>query len=163
MNAKPESEKPTDLEAACELLATLKPGKPLAALLSTVSSEGRPHATWMFASRSTDPGLEILTITSPDSEKVVNLASKCKVEWLLSSSNRLEQLYLEGDAEFVKDVAEIKRLWNLIGGKEQAYFLKYYNSGMGFSIIRTRVTAVIYSLPEQYRKVPFTLDEILGS
>ena len=159
MNKDPAPLGASDLEGARRLLSTIKPEKASVALLSTVSAEGRPHATWMFVSRSLDPGIDFLTITSPESSKLGNVSANPKVEWLISSQDRMEQLYLEGDAEIIEDVAEIKRLWAMIGGKDKAYFMKYYNSGMGFTIVRTRVSAAFYSLPEEYRKVGIPLDD----
>ena len=149
-----------DLEVARRLMGQVQPGKASVILLSTISSRGRPHATWMFASRSTDPGIQILTITSPESQKVGYLAENPGVEWLLSSGDRMEQLYLEGDAEVVEDVGEIKRLWAMIGGKERAFFMKYYNSGIGFSIVRTVVDRASLVYPERYRRSPIPLDAI---
>lgn len=159
--AREHHAQPEDLDAAKRLFGQFRPGKPAVALLGTVSEEGRPHTTWMFASRSLDPGVEILTITSPDSDKVKNVRACSAVEWLLTSQDRMENLYLEGEAEVVEDVAEIKRLWNMVGGKEGAFFMRYYNSGMGFSIIRTRVTEVVYAVPEEYRKVRWPVEELL--
>lgn len=153
-------EKPEDLEAARRLFAHLRPGKSTVAMLSTLSPEGRPHGTWMFASRSTDPPVEILTITSPDSDKVENIQTHSAVEWLLTSQDRMENLYLEGEAEVVEEVAEIKRLWEMVGGKERAFFMRYYNSGMGFAIIRTRIEEVVLAVPEEYRKVRFPVSAL---
>ncbi|MCB1232796.1 MAG: pyridoxamine 5'-phosphate oxidase family protein [Verrucomicrobiae bacterium] len=149
-----------DSDAAKRIFGQMRVGKPAVAMLSTVSPEGRPHATWMFASRSKDPGIEILTITSPDSDKVKNVRVNSKVEWLLTSQDRMENLYLEGEAEMVDDVAEIKRLWEMIEGKERAFFMRYYNSGMGFAIIRTRVNSAVYAVPEEYRKVRYAIEEL---
>lgn len=152
--ARPTEE---DVEVARRLMRQVQPGKASVILLSTISSRGRPHATWMFASRSTDPGIEILTITSPESQKVGYLAENPGVEWLLTSPDRMEQLYLEGEAEIVDDVTEIKRLWAMIGGKDRAFFMKYYNSGLGFSVVRTVVDRVSLVYPERNRRSPIPL------
>ncbi len=160
MSENPASDEVRDLESARQLMATMRPEKATVALLSTVSSEGRPHATWMFVSRSTDPGIELLTITSPDSDKLGNIAANSAVEWLLTSSDRMKQLYLEGDAEIVEEVSEIKRLWNMIGGKDRAFFMKYYNSGMGFTIVRTRVRSACFAVPEEYRKTRIPIEDL---
>jgi len=167
MNKSPSSTPPpedagSDLQRARDLLGLLKPEAPLPCLLSTLSPEGRPHATWMFASRSTDADLEILTITSPDSDKIQNLHANRKVEWLITSKDRLQQLYLEGDAEIIEEVSEIRRLWNMINGKQkqEVFFMKFYNSGLGFSIVRTRVTSAIYVAPEAKRKVEFNVEAL---
>jgi general stress protein 26 len=151
----------SDIESARHLMGQFKPGKAAVALLSTVSLEGRPHATWMFASLSSESVTEILTITSPDSDKVKNVRAVPGVEWLISSHDRMEHLYLEGDAEVVEDVSEIKRLWEMIGGKERVFFMKYYNSGIGFTIIRTRISSAVYAKPEDYRKVDIPLKELV--
>ncbi len=152
----------TDLKRAQDLLGLLKPGAPLPCLLSTLSPDGRPHTTWMFASRSTDTDSEILTITSPDSDKIQNLRANRKVEWLITSQDRLQQLYLEGDAEIVDKISEIRRLWNMISGKQkqEVFFMKFYNSGLGFSIVRTRITSAVYVAPEEKRKARFNIEEM---
>lgn len=159
--AREHHAKPEDLDAAKRLFGQFRPGKPAVALFATISEEGRPHVTWMFASRSLDPGVEILTITSPDSDKVKNVHANSPVEWLLTSQDRMENLYLEGDAEVVEEVAEIKRLWDMVEGKESAFFMRYYNSGMGFTIIRTRVKTAVYAVPEEYRKVRYPIEDLL--
>ncbi len=159
--AREHHAKPEDREAAHRLFAQMIPGKPVVALFSTVSAEGRPHVTWMFVSRSRDSEPEVLTITSPDSDKIGNVRANPKVEWLLTSQDRMENLYLEGEAEVVEDVAEIKRLWEMIEGKERAFFMRYYASGMGFAIIRTRLSHAVFSVPEEYRKVRYEIGELL--
>lgn len=114
----------------------------------------------MFASRSTDTDSEILSITSPDSDKIQNLRANHQVEWLITSQDRLQQLYLEGEAEIVEKVSEIRKLWNMISDKQQLYFMKFYNSGLGFSIVRTRVTCVVYVAPEEKRKARFKIEQL---
>ena len=118
----------------------------------------------MFASRSTDDDLEILTITSPDSDKIRNLRSNRKVEWLITSKDRFQQLYLEGDAEIIENVSEIRRLWSMISGKQkqEVFFMKFYNSGLGFSIVRTRITSAVYVVPEEKRKARFIIEELIA-
>jgi len=150
----------SNLERARLLLGLLKPGTPLPCLFSTVSADGRPHTDWMYASRSPDSDTELLSITSPDSDKIRSLHTNRQVEWLITSRDRLQQLYLEGDAEVVEKVSEIRRLWSMIGDKQQVYFMKYYNSGLGFSILRTRMTSAIYVAPERKQKTRFDIGEV---
>lgn len=150
----------SDLQRARHLYGLLESAAPLTCLLSTLTPDGRPHATWMFASRSTDTDSEILSITSPDSDKVQNLRANRRVEWLITSQDRLQQLYLEGEAEIVEQVSEIRRLWAMINDQQQLYFMKFYNSGLGFSIVRTRVTSAIYVAPEEKRKARFKIEQL---
>lgn len=158
--SREESPTEEDLASAQRLLDQIQPSRASVFLLSTTTLEGRPHATWMFASRSTDPGIEILTITSPESRKVANLSSNPFVEWLLTSPDRMEQLYLQGEAEVVEDVTEIKRLWAMVGGKDRAFFMKYYNSGIGFSIIRSVIDHVELVYAEKFRRCAIPRDRL---
>ena len=153
------SDHDSDRAAAARLWKFSTEGSPQIALLSTADPSGRPHATWMGISRSEEADT-ILTITSPDSDKVKNIRANPKVEWMLSTGDRKELLYLEGEAAIVEDIAEIKRQWQSIPGKGKAFFLRYYNSGIGFSVIKTRVDSAIYMIPEEYRKTRFAIHEL---
>lgn len=153
------SEIDSDRAAAARLWKFSAEGLPQIALLSTVDPAGRPHATWMGISRC-DEENTILTITSPDSDKVTNIRANPKVEWMLSTGDRKELLYLEGKAEVIEDVAEIKRAWQSIPGKGKAFFLRYYNSGIGFSVIKTRAKSAIYVIPEECRKTRFAIHDL---
>ena len=153
------SESDTERRAASQLWNLRTPENPRLALLTTVSPESAPHATWMGTTRTDDDDI-ILTITSPDSKKVKNIRANPKVEWLITSHDRKELLYLEGKAEVVDDVAEIKRCWQEIPGKGKAFFLQYYNSGIGFAIIKTTVESAIYAVPEDCRKTKFAISEL---
>lgn len=150
---------PADREIAVNLWQSLRSDRPLLSLLTTASARGAPHTTWMGTLRSLDRG-ELLTLTSPDSLKVRNIRENPLVECLVSETNRRELLYLHGRAEVVEDVAELKRSWNRIQGKEQAFFLKYFNTGPGFAIIRTRVESVELVIPEEFRKAPIPLEDL---
>ena len=126
-------------------------------LLTTVSAEGVPHATWMgtIAAPRWD---HLATITSPDSRKAANIRSNPKVEWLFSPPNRTELVYLEGEAEIVTAAGEIKRYWQALPDKNRAFFLLYFNSELGFCVIRTWLDAVCYCVPAENRKVRFPAD-----
>ena len=102
----------------------------------------------------------LLTITSPDSEKVANIRANPKIEWLIAPPDRSAILYLECEAVIVDDVAEIKRYWKTMPGKEKTFFIRYYNSGIGFSIIRSTVRSAVYVVPEEFRKSRFPIAEL---
>lgn len=121
------------------------------AVLSTVGPDGAPHASWM-GTLSADRLRELVTITSPDSDKVANLSKNPKVEWMFTNAAKTNVVYLRGEAEVVEDVEEVKREWEGIKDKGRAYFLEHYNSGIGFSVIRTRVREIEFCVPEEFRK-----------
>jgi len=149
----------TDRKIAAELWQSLKPGHTLLAMLTTASSEGVPHATWMGTIGMPNSS-RILTITSPDSLKVRNIRENPSVEWLISRMSRQELLYLRGTAQIVEDVAEQKRYWQEIPGKGQAFFLRYFNTGPGFAIIRTEIESAVLVVPEEFRSVPIGLEDL---
>ena len=129
------------------------------AMLTTVSPEGRPHATWMGTLGAHDFG-EIVTITSPGSEKVRNIKSNSRVEWLFTGPDRRALVYLEGAATIIEDVVEIKRYWEIVNDKEEAFFLQYFNTGIGFSILRTLVDAAYYCVPTENYKVELSVEKL---
>ncbi len=142
----------SDRKIAAKLWRSLHSERPFLAMLTTASAEGVPHATWMGTVLSPDPG-EILTLTSPDSLKISNLRQNPAVEWLISEINRKELLYLRGKAHVVEEVADLKRCWQRVSGKGQAFFLNYFNTNPGFAIIRTLVESAELVVPEDFRKV----------
>lgn len=155
MDAAEES----DIERARTLMDAMNRGGRGQALLSTVTVLGEPHATWMGAWLP-GGGQEVLTITSPDSKKIRNIRANPKVEWLFGENSREGLLYLTGAAEVLEGVAEIKRCWNSLPRKEESFFMRFYNSGLGFAIIRTRIEMAVLVYPEQCRKVLIPLDAL---
>ncbi len=121
-------------------------------IVTTSSASGEPHATWMSAVYS-DSLSEILTITSPDSLKVKNVKETGKAEWMFTSDNKRHVVYLSGKTEVVEDVVRIKQYWDLIPEKQHAFFLGFYNSGIGFAIVRTEVDDVVLCEPREFKKV----------
>jgi len=121
-------------------------------IVTTSSAAGQPHATWMSAVYS-DNLSEILTITSPDSLKVRNVKETGNAEWMFTSSSKQHIVYLSGETEVVDDVVRIKQYWDLIPEKQHAFFLGYYNSGIGFAIIRTEVKEIVLCEPREFRKI----------
>ena len=148
-----------DAAGAARRLLLRQLGGGSAAILTTVSPEGRPHATWMATLGSSDVR-EIATITSPDSEKVKNIRANPRVEWLFTAPDRRSVVCVEGSAEIVEDVAEIKRCWAMIGNKEQAFFLRFFNSAMGFAVVKTTVETAVYGVPAENLKVRIPVDEL---
>ena len=123
-----------------------------AALLTTASADGIPHATWMATMTALDfRGL--LTLTSPDSRKVSNIKSNPRVEWLFTDARKEGLVYLEGTATVLDDIATLKEAWERIPHKERAFFLASFNSKPGFAVIETRIESVTYCVPAENRKV----------
>ncbi len=120
-------------------------------ILTTVSKNHRPHATWMgtLASPSLD---RLVTMTSPDSRKVQNILENPNVEWLFTNSTMTELVYLCGKGKVLKDMECIKTAWNQMPDKSRAYFLSHENVGITFLIIETQVESIEYRLPQEDRE-----------
>lgn len=128
-------------------------------LLSTASSTGNPHATWMATMGVTEPG-ELLALTSPDSRKVANILDNPKVEWLFTGEDQKDLVYLSGFARIVTDTKAIKSYWDLMPEKDRAFFLDHFNSGIGFSIILTEINSANLVCPELYQSYTFGAGEL---
>lgn len=116
------------------------------AILTTISPEGRPHATWM--STMTSPGFHrIITLTSPDSHKVENIETNPEVEWLFTAPNKREIVYLVGSATVIRDVAKMKQAWKIVPNKQKAFFLNFFTSAPGYAVIETNVEKIVYGMP----------------
>jgi general stress protein 26 len=131
------------------------------AVLTTVRPDGSPHATWM-GTLSARGGRELVTITSPDSEKVINIRENPQVEWMFTDEEKTVVVYFRGEAVLVKGMDRIKAAWEAIHDKGRAFFLEHYNSGIGFAVIRTTVQSVEYCVPEEFRKEAVPLESIHG-
>jgi len=127
------------------------------ALLSTADADGRPHATWMATTAVTEKR-QIITLTSPDSRKAVNIRSNPHVEWQFFDEEKSNLVYLAGTAEIVFSPDEIRDYWNIMKHKEQAFFLDYFNSGMGFAIVCTQVESVRYVRPRENESCEIAVD-----
>ena len=131
------------------------------ALLTTADEENTPHATWMATFSFIENGF-LIALTSPDSGKVRNIEENPLVEWLFTSIDFQQLVYLRGRAEVERDPVELKKLWEKLPGVDRAFFLKRYNSFPGFSIIQTSVTKATLVYPEESRSKDLDVDELLG-
>ncbi|MAS95175.1 MAG: hypothetical protein CMO55_18415 [Verrucomicrobiales bacterium] len=133
------------VQAAADVLNSIMTGQ-REAILSTVSSDGRPHATWM-STMTNDDISKIITLTSPDSHKVENIEFNPEVEWLFTAPNKRELVYLHGTAEIIRDVAKMKKAWQAVPNKQRAFFLNFFTSAPGYAVIETTVRKVVYGMP----------------
>jgi general stress protein 26 len=123
------------------------------AILTTANAKGQPHATWMNAVVGSRLE-EVITATAPDTLKVANLTVNSRVEWMFASKSQETLVYLEGRACLVEDPDDAEACWNQLPDRHQAYFRNYCDSDdfHDFSLIRTKVDAVVYCRPQGYRK-----------
>ena len=122
------------------------------ALLATADANGKPHATYMNV--LADSSLEkIISITTPDTQKIKNLGENPCAEWMFASPSLESMVYLSGPTEIVTGQEAIN-YWNSMPGKSKAYYRQYCetDSPEKFSIICTRVEKVLYCRPPGYRK-----------
>lgn len=148
-----------DLRSAANLWGLLEPWKPRLALLTTASANGTPHATWMGAVTGKEKGY-ILTIASPQSRKARNVRQNPSVEWLLSKLHREQLLYVNGQAQLIDDSDALRHYWDSIPGKGQAFFLRYFETPEGITVIRTKVDSVHLVTPKYGRRVEVPLDTL---
>lgn len=137
------------LAAARRLLAAA--GEPeTATILTTVGSDGWPHAAWMGVAAVKGEGI-IHTLSSPDSRKVEQIEQTGKGEWMWVDAARETVMYLRGATRIVRDVAEMKRVWGEFPDKSRAYFLSFFNPAPGYAVIETVVEEVVCRRPREGR------------
>ena len=119
------------------------------AVIVTANGCGVPHASWMGTLSGSDIS-SILTITSPDSRKIVNILENPNVEWMFTSKKLDTVVYLRGKALVICEMDDIERAWKRIKDKSRAYFMQYMATpGMRFLIIETKIEEIEYSLPKE--------------
>lgn len=133
------------IQATADVLNSIMAGQ-REAILTTISPEGRPHATWMSTMTNNDIS-QIITLTSPDSHKVENIEANPEVEWLFTAPNKRELVYLHGTARIVRNVAKMKKAWESVPNKQRAFFLNFFTSAPGYAVIETTVHKVVYGMP----------------
>jgi len=128
-------------------------------ILSTAGKDGTPHATYMgtVASPAID---QLLTMTAPDSLKVMNILENPRVEWLFVDEEREEILYLHGRGKILQEPAEVEAAWKQIPDKSRAYFLSYQDVGIQFLIVETIIDSFEYRVPRQNRIYRVTSQEV---
>jgi general stress protein 26 len=130
-------------------------------ILATVGQEQLPHATVMATMAS--PSLErLITITSPDSQKVINILENPKVEWMFADTDGRRVLYLRGVVRVIQEMDEVEEAWGQLFDKSRAFFLCSKSSpGMRFLILETQVQSIEYRLPRKNRafKLPLTTSD----
>ncbi len=140
-----------ELEEAAALLFSMLSDSGLG-LFVTADGSGTPHATWMATAAAAN-SCEVVTLTSPDSRKVSNIAENPHTEWMFADDEKSKLVYLNGCSEIVSSPEEMRRYWAVLGDKDRAYFLDHYNTGMGFAIVLTRVSSASIVYPRENRRV----------
>ncbi len=128
-------------------------------ILSSVDELGRPHSAWMGVLCSHDYQY-LITVTSPDSDKVANVRKNPHVEWMLASADRLKIMYFEGVAETVMDEQLKEQYIQMVPPESRQFFMKYYHNTGEYVVIRTRIDHVVYCMPGAYTKVRLSMDQI---
>lgn len=121
-------------------------------IMSTADDKGMPHAAWMTVMVNGDMN-EVITITAPNTQKIVNLRVNPHAEWMFASPTLETMVYLSGPTEIVAEEAA-QSYWDAMSGKSKAYYQLYSSDDDSnkFAIIRTQVTKVVYCRPPGYHK-----------
>lgn len=133
--------------------------KHVVGILVTAGHEGKPHATYMGTIAS--PALDrLLTMTAPESQKVVNILENPCVEWLFADEDEEEVLYVWGKARVVEEPTEVEEAWRNMPDKSRAYFLSFQGAGMKFLIFETKIYSFELRIPRQNLRYRLERDEI---
>ena len=146
----PISPSPELLERLRRLLDAPADGGAVA-IVSTISSDGWPHAAWMGTACAPDRR-HLYSLTSPDSAKVRHIQNYPRTEWMLVDAERELVLYLRGESEILGDVKKMKRVWALFEDKSRAYFLSFFNSAPGYAVIQTTIAEAEWVLPREGKR-----------
>lgn len=117
-------------------------------VLSTVNESGKPEVRWM-STLSFDDFPRFYTLTHPHSRKVEQIQRHPAVNWMFSNDDLSLILNLIGKARVLTDTPTLKRVWQKIEDKSQAYFLKEYAKGPGFVVIETTVEVIECTSPDK--------------
>ncbi len=123
-------------------------------ILTTADRDGQPHAVWMnFQTRGYLD--EIFTITAPGTQKVANLRSNPRSEWMFFHPGFHSEsiVYVTGETRIIEGAA-VEPWWDAMPGKARAYFRRYCEADdpAKFVALVTRVTSTTCCCPVAYRK-----------
>lgn len=128
-------------------------------IFTTVDRQGHPHARWM-ASLSFDEVPWVYTLTDLESRKIVQIEGNPAVSWMFCNADLSLILNLDGQAKVFTDTATIKRIWGKIRHKEQAYFLRNSQSGLGIAVIATELKHIECCTPRNCMRFSVNMDEL---
>jgi len=163
MNMTPDMENDSfDMEDSDDLIGVAKglvnghhPG-----ILGTVNQQGKPELRWM-STLAFDEFPIFHSLTSPDSRKVEQIRTHPDVNWLFFNHDQTLMLNLTGKARILNDTPSLKRIWQKVIDKSQAYFLKQYSKGPGFVVIETTVENIECTLPQSCMRLAVKPSELI--
>lgn len=135
------------LTAICRFFARPKEERS-EAVLTTVGPDQRPHACWM-ATLVAPTFDTLIAITSPDSRKVSNIRQNPRVEWMLTSPNMREVVYVRGDVQVIVEPAQVFQYWTQLPEVSRPYFLRVHHDGMAFMLLKTAIKEFEYCIPSE--------------
>ncbi|HEY8901024.1 MAG TPA: pyridoxamine 5'-phosphate oxidase family protein [Chthoniobacterales bacterium] len=113
-------------------------------VLTTVDSDGAPHARWM-ATMTFENFPRVITLTSAGSSKVKQIRANQHVDWLFANEDFTLVLNLKGRARVFTDTVSIKRAWKAIKDKSHAYFLNNMDGDQEIAVIETVIERIDYT------------------
>jgi general stress protein 26 len=113
-------------------------------VLTTVDSDGAPHARWM-ATMTFEHFPRVITLTSAGSSKVKHIRANQHVDWLFANDDFTLVLNLKGRARVFTDTVSIKRAWKAIKDKSHAYFLNNMAGDQEIAVIETVIERIDYT------------------
>jgi len=128
-------------------------------VLTTIDENGQPQARWM-ASLSFDDIPWLYTLTAQDSRKVAQIEKHPEVGWMFCNADLSLVVHMTGKAKIFKDIETVKKIWALIRCKDQAYFLKSGATGLGISVVATRIERIECNMPKALRRIAVAVEKL---
>lgn len=116
-------------------------------ILGTVNAEGRPSLRWM-STLAFEEFPVFQTLTNPESRKIQEIEACPFVNWMFFNDDLSLIVNLSGKARIIRDVVELKRVWQTIVDKSHTYFLNQYATKLGFVVIETTVETIECNSPK---------------
>jgi general stress protein 26 len=149
---------PAEAAASIREMLTVALDNHREAVLTTVDAAGQPHAAWMGTVTSPDFA-HLITLTGTHTDKVANIRSNPRVEWMFTSPDRKIIIYFEGEAEVLADETMKDRYLRMVPEESRGFFMKHYRSGGEWCVIKTRIDCAVYCMPAAYTKVRLGADQ----
>ena len=123
-------------------------------VLCSADDNGTPQVRWM-ATFSFDEFPIFYALTGANSRKSGQIVRCPQVNWMFSNADLSLILNLVGTARVLTDTPTLKRVWQQVEDKSQAYFLNQYIKGAGFVVIETTVQRIECTSPQSAGRLTF--------
>lgn len=115
-------------------------------VLTTVDSDGRPHARWMTPAVLRDRQRALFAVTCPDFPKADHLKSNPKVEWLFQSKSLNKIIHVDGVVNMLDNPSLENEVLEVLAPRLNVFW-KVNCSNSEFVVLETVIDEAIYYEP----------------